>query len=154
MGLKVYLPLALIVFLAGTTGADLIARTSIAGEPFGAALQEHLYYYAGVQIVGTAFLLTPFLAVAYLCARTEEKARGRMVFLIFSAAMLVLLYFYFQGHQAAQYALLEEKWTASALAVGMLPFYPGIPLVLAVLIAGKAAAKWDPRAFGEDRNQA
>lgn len=154
MGLKVYLPLALIVFLAGTTGADLIARTSIAGEPFDVALREHLYYYAGVQIVGTGLLLTPFLAVACLCAVTEEKARGRTVLLIFTAAMLTLLYFYFHGHQAAQHALLEEKWTASALAVGMLPFHPGILLVLAVLIAGKVAAKWDPRASDGDRKQA
>lgn len=149
MGLKFYLSLALIFFLAATTGADLIARTAIAREPFEAALREHLYYYAGVQIVGTLILLTPFLAVAHLCARMEKKARRRTAVPIFTAAMFTLLYFYFQGHQAAQNALLDEKWTASTLAVGMLPLFPGVPVVLAVLAAGALASKWDPRASGD-----
>lgn len=152
MGLKVYLPLALVVFLAGTTGADLVARTSIAGEPLGVAMREH-FYWAGVQFVGTLMLLAPFVAVAFLCARAGKQARTRSVASIFAAAMLTLLYFYYQGHQEAQLALLEEKWTASALAVGMLPFYPGIPLVLAVLVAGKFAAKSDPRNADQDRKQ-
>ena len=151
MGLKVYLPLALVVFLAGTTGADLVARTAIAGEPFGVALRDHLYYYAGVQLVGTIFLLAPFVAVSFLCARAGRQARTRSVASIFAVTMLTLFYFYYQGHQGAQLALLEEKWTASALAVGMLPFFPGIPLVLAVLVAGKFAAKLDPVATGHGK---
>lgn len=153
MGLKVYLPLALVVFLAGTTGADLVARTSIAGEPFGVALREHLYW-AGLQFVGTLMLLAPFVAAAFVCARAGKQARTRTVAPIFTAAMLTLLYFYFQGHQGAQLALLQEKWTASALSVGMLPFYPGIPVVLAVIAAGALAAKYDPRISDQDRKRA
>ena len=128
MGLKVYLPLAVVVFLAATTGADLIARTSIAGEPLAAALREHLYY-AGLQFVGTILLLAPFVAVAFVCSRAEKQARSRSVALIFAAAMFTLLYFYFQGHQGAQHALLEEKWTAAALSIGLLPFFIGVPVV-------------------------
>lgn len=63
MRLKTYLSLAVMVFVVATTGADLIARTSIAGEPLSVALREHLHW-AVVQFVGTVLLLTPFVAVA------------------------------------------------------------------------------------------
>lgn len=144
MGLKVYLPLAVLMFLAATTGADLIARTSIAGQPLSAALREHLYY-TGVQFVGTMLLLAPFVAVAVACTRAERKARGRSAFLIFAIAMVTLLYFYFQGHQDAQVALLDKKWTAAALSVGLLPFFIGAPVALAAWGAAALAAKFDPR---------
>jgi amino acid permease len=144
MGLKVYLPLAFVVFLAATTGSDLIARTSIAGEPIAAALREHLYY-AGVQIVGTIFLLAPFAAVAWVCSRAEKQARIRSVSAIFAVAMFALLYFYFQGHQDAQHAVLEKKWTAAALSIGLLPFFIGVPVVLASWGAAALAAKFDRR---------
>ena len=144
MGLKVYLPLALVVFLAATTGADIIARVSIAGETVAVALREHLYWAVG-GFVGTIALLAPFLAVAVVCAHAEKRARSRSVGLIFAIAMLTLLTFYFQGHQGAQRALLEQKWTAAALSIGLLPFFLGIPLVLAVMGAATLAMKFDRR---------
>jgi hypothetical protein len=144
MGLKVYLPVAVVVFLAATTGADLVARTSIAGQPLAAALREH-FYWAGVQFIGTMLLLAPFVAVAFVCALAEKRARTRSVLLIFTAAMLTLLYFYFQGHQAAERAMLQKMWTAATLSVGLLPFFIGIPVVLAAIGAGALAAKFDRR---------
>ena len=144
MGLKADLPLALVVFLAATTCADLISRTAIAGEPFAVALRHHLYY-AGVQFVGTMFLLAPFVAVAFVCSRAEKQARSRSVSLIFAVAMLTLLYFYFQGHQGALHALLEKKWTAAALSIGLLPFFIGVPVVFASWGAVALAAKFDRR---------
>jgi uncharacterized membrane protein YfcA len=144
MGLKIYLPAAVVAFLAATTGADLYARTTIGREQFAVALREHLYW-AAVQFVGTLLLLAPFVAVALVCARVEKQARSRSVALIFTAAMLTLLYFYFQGHQAAQRAELERLWTAATLSIGLLPFFIGVPTVLAVMGAGALAAKFDRR---------
>jgi hypothetical protein len=144
MGIKVYLPVAVAVFLAATAGADLIARTSIGGQPFAAALHEHLYW-AGVEFVGTMLLLTPFVAVAFICAFVERQARTRSVLLIFAIAMLTLLYFYFQGHLAAERAALRKMWTAATLSVGLLPFFIGVPVVLAAMGAGGLAAKFDRR---------
>jgi heme/copper-type cytochrome/quinol oxidase subunit 3 len=144
MGLKVYLPVAVAVFLVATAGADLVARTSIGGQPFAAALHEHLYW-AAVELVGTALLLAPFIAVAFVCARIEKQARDRSVALIFTAAMLALLYFYFQGYQASERAMLQKMWTAATLSVGLLPFFIGVPVVLAALGAGAVAAKFDRR---------
>jgi hypothetical protein len=59
--------------------------------------------------------------------------------------MLTLLYFYFQGHQGAQLALLDEKWTAAALSIGLLPFFIGVPVVFAAWGAAALAAKFDPQ---------
>ena len=144
MGSKVYLPLALAVFLAATAGADVIARTSIAGETLTSALNKH-FYWAARQFNGTALLFTPFLVVAFLCGHMEKKTRRRSVVFVFVASMLTLLYFYFQGYQGAQHALLEEKWTAAALSVGLLPIFIGGPVVLAVIGAGALLARFDRR---------
>lgn len=144
MGLKVYLPLAVIIFLAATTGSDVVARTSITGEAFNVALRDHLYW-AGVQLVGTILLSAPFFVIAFVCARIEKRARSRSAALIFGLAMVTLLYFYFGGYQGAQHAVLEQKWTAAALSVGLLPFFVGFPTILAVFGAGALAAKFDRR---------
>lgn len=138
------MPVAVVVFLAATTGADLLARMTIAGESFEVALRDHLYR-AAVQFVGTILLLAPFVAVAWICARVEKQARSRSVFPIFAAAMLALLYFYFQGHLGAQHALLQKRWTAAALSIGLLPFFFGIPVVLAAIGAGALAIRFDRR---------
>lgn len=142
MGLKLYLPLAAVLFLAATTGADLVARTTIGGQPFGAALHEHLYW-ASVEWVGTMLLLAPFVAVAFVCAWVEKQSRTRSALIIFAIAMLTLLYFYFQGHQAAERAELKKMWTAATLSVGLLPFFIGVPVILAVIGAGAVAVKFD-----------
>lgn len=144
MGTKAYLTVAVVVFFAATSGADIIAKTSISGDTFLVALREH-FYWAGMQFVGTMFLLAPFIAVAMTCGVAERRARSRWVIAIFFVAMSVLLYFYFEGYQAAEHAMLREMWTAATLSVGLLPFFIGIPVVLAAIGAGAIAAVLDPR---------
>jgi heme/copper-type cytochrome/quinol oxidase subunit 3 len=144
MGLKVYLPIAVLVFAAATAGADVIARISLAGQPFVAALREH-FYWARVELVGTLLLLSPFVAVAGVCALVERRARPRSVVVIFALAMVALLCFYFQGYRAAERAELDHMWTAASLSVGLLPFAVGLPVVLAVIVFGWLAAQLDMR---------
>ena len=144
VGLKLYLPLALVAFVAATTGADLVARTSIGGETFAYALNEHVHW-ASVQWLGTLLLLVPFVAIAFICAIAERRARTRGTAAIFGVAMVTLLYFYVDGHQGAQHALLAERWTAATLSIGLLPFFVGIPLIMAAAVAGALAAGFDRR---------
>lgn len=144
MGLKLYLPVAVVVFVAATVGADVVAMMVIGGQPFAAALHEHLYW-ARVEFVGTVLLLAPFVAVAFVCARVEKKSRTRSALLFFAVAMLALLYFYFHGYLSAERAAQQQKWTAASLSIGLLPFFIGIPVVLAVIGAGALAAKYDRR---------
>jgi hypothetical protein len=144
MKLRTYLSLAVVAFVAATAGADIFAMITIAGETFVVALREHVYW-AVVQFVGTMLLLAPFVIVAFLCAYMEEHARTRGAVLTFASAMLTLIYFYFENHQAAQVALLDERWTAATLSIGILPFFIGAPVVLAVLGVSALVAKLDPR---------
>jgi len=144
MGLKLYLPVSLMVFLAATTGADVFASMSIGGQPFAAALHEDLYW-AGVELVGTMLLLAPFIAVALVCTLLERQSRTRSALLIFAFAMLTLLYFYFEGYQAAERAALQKMWTAATLSIGTLPVFIGVPVVLAAMGAASLAAKFDRR---------
>lgn len=144
MGLKAFLPIAVVVFVAATTGADVVALTFIGGEPFYVALREHLYW-AGAQFVGTLLLLAPFVAAAIMCALAEKKVRTRSALLVFAVSMLTLLYFYFQGYQAAERAALKQMWTGATLSIALLPFLIGVPVVLATWAAGEVAAKFDPR---------
>ena len=142
MGLRAYLPAAVVVFLAATTGADVYARITIGHEHFSPALGDH-FYWAAVQFVGTLLLLAPFVGVAFVCAYVEKRTRIRSAILIFAAAMLVLFYFYFQGHQAAERAMVAKMWTAATLSIGLLPFFIGIPVVLVAMGAAALAIKLD-----------
>jgi hypothetical protein len=144
MKLKLYLLLAVLAFVVGTMGSDLVARTSIAGERVAQAFSEHLHL-AWVQFTGTMLLAAPFIAVAFICAFAQRQARDRSAVVIFAIAMSTLLYFYFSGYQAAQHALLDSNWTAAALSIGLLPFFIGLPVVLAAALAGAIAARFDRR---------
>lgn len=144
MGFRIYLPIGFAVFVGATMGADVYARMTIAGESLGVAIGEHLHW-AGVQVVATVLLLAPFVGIPFLCHLVEKKARRRGVIGIFAVTMVMLFFFYFQGYQGAEVALLEEKWTASALSVGLLPFFVGLPVFIAACGAGALAIELDPR---------
>ena len=140
--LKIYLPLAVLFFLVATTGVDIFARIKIAGEPFAQALKESLYW-SGVQFVMTIMLLVPFVLIALICAYGQKRAPGLRIAVIFAIAMVPLLYFYVDGHFAAQQAMKAEHWTAAALSVGLLPFFIGAPVVLLTFGVTAAVAGFD-----------
>lgn len=148
MGLRFYLPLAVVFFGLATLGSDVFARMSIAHEPFDQALREHLYW-ARVQFIGTGFLLTPFVAVAAVCALAEKRARSPGIVSLYGLAMVALLYFYFEGYQGSQQALAEGRYMASALSIGLLPFFIGLPIIPVVLGVAAVVAKCDPRSSEE-----
>ena len=138
------MPIAVLAFLAATAGSDIFARMTIGDETLQQAVREHLYW-AVLQAVGTILLIGPFVGVAFICAVFQKHVQTRSIFPIFTAAMAALLIFYFNGYQGAQHAMLQQKWTAATLSVGLLPFFPGIAVVLLVLGAGVLAAKFDSR---------
>ncbi|QHL90586.1 hypothetical protein GVO57_06755 [Sphingomonas changnyeongensis] len=145
MGLKLYLPLGVAAFLAGTSGADIMARMSIGGEPLAAAVDGHLAMVAGMQPVAAILLLAPFMIVTGICARAERRARRRSVLAVFAAATGVLLICYFIAHRDAHEALRAARWTAAALAIGLVPWTAGVPVALLTWGAAAIAARLDPR---------
>lgn len=139
-----YLLFALAAGIAATAGSDILARMWIGGVPLAAAGIEHLRY-AVSGWVGTIFLLAPFLAVGWVSAAFHKRGSTRVAGGICAIGLLPLSYFYFQGYQAAQYALADERWTAAALSIGFLPFAIGIPVTLLVGLAALIALGLESR---------
>lgn len=133
-----YVLIALVAGITATLGSDTVARMWIAGESFAPAIEEHLRY-AISSWVGTTFLLAPFLIVSWISAAFQKRGRTRAAPLIFTVGLIPLIYFYFEGYQAAQQALADEHWTAAALSIGLLPFFVGLPVILLVGLAAVVA---------------
>jgi hypothetical protein len=126
---------AALSFFVATNGFDVLARMSVSQEPFAKATSES-FYYAAIQPVGTLLLLAPFIAIAWISIRVERKASAVSAWLLFVVSVSALGWFYFEGYQGAQQAMLQERWTAAALSVGMLPFTSAPVPLLAALVGG------------------
>lgn len=133
-----------LAFLVATNGFDILARVSVGREPFSKAASES-FYYAAIQPIGSLLLLAPFIALAWLSLRVEQKANAVSAWALFVISVSALGWFYFEGYQGAQHAMLQEKWTAAALSVGMLPFTSVPVLLLAALLGGLIVWKWGRR---------
>ena len=122
---------AVLLFLAATTGSDLVARTTVGGEGLGKAVAEH-FYYAFVQPIGTAMLLAPFVLLGWMSASLAKRHgfdRGLVLFLIGS---LLLGIMFFSAYQDSQNYMNKKMWTAATLSIGLLPF-KSVPLLLVCL---------------------
>jgi hypothetical protein len=62
---------------------------------------------------------------------------------MFALSLFTLSYFYFGGFHAAEQAMVDERWTAAALSIGLLPFFVGVPFVLALMGAAFIVRKLD-----------
>lgn len=130
----IFLGLGVGLFVVATFVFDVVARISVGREGFVHAASEHLHY-AIVQPVGSFLLLLPFLLLSGLAtgiASVKGFDRGMGIFLLGGLCMLFL---YFNGYQGSQVAMIDGKWTAAALSVGLLPFMT-IPVLLVCLILG------------------
>ena len=144
MTTKAYLVIATVVFIAAVTGSDLIARMTIGGTTLDVAIGEHLHW-ASLTIVGVVFLFAPFGGVALICGAANRRAKTRSAVALFVVAMAMLAHFYFGGFQASQQAMLDKKWTAAALSIGLLPFFVGLPLLGIAAIVAAILARDDRR---------
>jgi hypothetical protein len=144
MKVRTYLLIAVSIFIAVVTGSDLIARMTIVGSTLEEALEEHMRW-ASLTLVGIAFLFAPFGVSALICGTANRRANTRSAAVLFFIALGTLAYFYFGGFQASQYAMLDKRWTAAALSIGLLPFFVGLPLVVGVAIGAAAITRFDRR---------
>ena len=136
--------LSLVAFVATDLGFDALARIRISGEQLPHAIVEPAYYMA-VQPIGTLFMFSPFLVLAWICASLARASLRRGSWLLI-AGFAVLAYMFYVGHINAQMALTQHKWTAAALSVGLIPFKSvlvlGVCLVLRfVLVPHNEPAK-------------
>lgn len=152
MRLKTFLLIAFLASLVAVTGSDVVARMSINDLPFGEAAAKHLEWISGTA-VGFVVLLVPYIAVAFITAEVHKHARSRCSISIFGAALFVMIYFYFQGFHDAQLAIIDGRWTAAALSVGLLPFFTGGPVVLLAVAAGILASNVDRRRIEQAQDE-
>jgi hypothetical protein len=125
--------LSMLCFFVSTNGFDTLARVLVAHQPFGAALNES-GYYAIIQPIGTLMLAAPFLVAGLLSVAVLRRADLVKASLFFVVVVAILDWFYFLGYWNAQHAILERKWTAASLSIGLLPFI-SIPVIIIAAIA-------------------
>ena len=141
---KAYLLAALAIFAVVITGSDLIARITIAELRLGEAIREHLQWLS-LTVVGVLLLFAPFGSIALICGTANRRARTRSAATLFLLSAAVLAYFYFEGFQASQQAMLDQRWTAATLSIGLLPLFIGLPLVVVVAVFAWVVARLDRR---------
>ncbi|MEZ0243342.1 MAG: hypothetical protein ACAH11_08210 [Sphingomonas sp.] len=144
MKTRFYLLIAFLAFIASVTISDLIARMTIGGDSLATAFIEHAQWDWETAI-GVLLLLIPFAGVALICAAANQRVRTRSAVAIFGVSLAILAYFYFDGFQAAQQAMVQERWTAATLSIGLLPFFIGLPLLAVTVVAAVVAMSVDRR---------
>lgn len=122
-------------FLLSTNGFEIYASVVLANTSPLSAMRDSIHYTMA-QPIGTLLLAIPFFVISSLAAELaigfSYKSAG-----LFLVVFLVFLYWlYFLGYWGAQYAMLNEQWTSSALSIGMLPFKSIPILFVAGLVVG------------------
>jgi hypothetical protein len=133
-----FIALACLAFIVSTIVFGALAKVIVAGDTIEHALSEHLHY---MTIVGSLVLLSPFLALAGIGVGFRNKRGAKFGFVAFFAGLIPLMGLYWFGYIGSEEALLNRKWTAAALSVGLLPFQSVV--VLIVVLVGAA---WASRA--------
>lgn len=139
MGFRRFTAFSLVCFAAATFCADVGARVLVAGQTLGQAGAEHVQFAIEAPDA-TMLLLAPFLILPLISAVLERYADRRSASIHFAVVALALVGLYAAGHFEAQEALLAEKWTAAALAIGLLPFL-AFPILLLAVVAGFVIAR-------------
>lgn len=124
--------LAVVMFFVAHICFEVFARLSIRQSDFVEAVSE-TFYYSTIQPVGTIMLLAPFALLGWMAASLTRKKTLKQGAILFSIGAVVLSLMYFVGHMGAEQAMLNRKWTAAALSVGLLPFQ-SIPVLFGILV--------------------
>jgi hypothetical protein len=99
-----------------------------------------LFYDLGPGILLIAFLIAPFLVLAFICGVVERKTRRHSGLAVFALFDLVLSYFYFTGYQASEAAFPAP--TSAILDITLLPVISMPVLAVASIVGGAAPVSW------------
>jgi lipid-A-disaccharide synthase-like uncharacterized protein len=126
-------PLTLASFLVAVVGGDIGSQIAVSGKSSSDAISDAIKYSS---FLGTAMLAVPFVAADFLSVEVGRRAPLTVTMWFFAALSGALVLLYFLGYWSSRQALLEHKWTASALAVGLLPVQ-SLPILVVGLIVGE-----------------
>lgn len=128
-----YWGIGLLAFFAATNGCEMVASMVLAQKSFIIAAQESVRYTI-TQPIGALFLALPFFVISSLSAELARVFSLRRGFLFFFVALVCIAYLYCTAYWEAQHALLEGRWTASTLLIGLLPL-KSIPVIITAGLA-------------------
>ena len=138
MRAKTYAILAVAAFAAVVTGSDVAAAMVVRGLSLVDAFEQHLEW-ASHTVLGILFLFAPYALAALICAGVNAQGRTRTAAALFALSLGALSYFYVVGFYAAEQAMVDQRWTAAALSVGLLPVFVGGPVLFALIAAALIA---------------
>lgn len=124
--LVIAVPLGLTIML----GFDIMARVRVNGEGLGLALHHAL---RDSNWRGITFLLAPFVGLGFISAAASKHSLRYGYFLLL-CSVIVLTPLYWSGYVNSQRFLRSSSWTASALAIGLVPFKSLILIPVGLLI--------------------
>lgn len=130
-----YWGIGLLAFFVATNGCETLASMALAQKSFAIAAHESVRYTIA-QPMGALLLALPFFVISGLSAELARAFSLQRGFLFFFAAFTCVAYLYCTAYWDAQHALLEGRWTASTLLIGLLPFKSIPVLIVAGLAVG------------------
>ena len=135
--------LSILAFVIAHLGGDAWAQHRVLGTTWRDSVAEAMKNVAHPGT--TLFMFTPFLGLAIWSGLFHGAERMRSGAAVFALGAAVLCYFYFDAHYWAEVSAQQKRWTAAALGIGALPFFVGIPVVLASLGLHALAIHFDGR---------
>jgi len=103
---------ALVVALLSTIGSDALAAAIVERR----ATFLDLSWWSGV-------LMLPAVLVGVFCAEIARLKSTRYALVLFAISAILLGALYFRAYYGFHSAMRDERWTASALVLGLLPFW-------------------------------
>ena|SRR5437660_10092724 len=130
--LLAFVAVSVLAFIVAVPGFEIHARMRVGGDELAHAVSQTIHYLT-VQPIGTLLMISPFLAVAWICASMAAVSwRGAVVLMAVCIAIFAAMYY--NGYVASETYMRQRKWTAATLAVGLIPFKSIPILAIALLI--------------------
>jgi hypothetical protein len=129
---RLFLGLAVPVYLVATLGSATYARIHTGGVSFAKASAE-VISFAIAQPISALVLLVPFLLIGWMSASLVKRHGAGRALVMFVSGSFLLVLCYVDTYISSQQYLQHRAWTAAALSVGFLPF-KAVPIILLCLV--------------------
>lgn len=139
-----FLPFSILGYLVVILGFNALAHISVANKAPSTAVVDVLRH-AIESPFASVLLFLPFLGTQVLAVEVAVRSGAKRAVPFFLGVAIAIGWLFYYGYSGAQHALLEQKWTAAALATGM----PLILSVLVLIVAGVVAGGLNWR-YGRD----
>jgi hypothetical protein len=130
----VFAPIAVACLLLATNGSDIAARVTVAEESFGVAVAQS--FASWLNPLAALIIALPFVAAELLAVEVARYSSVRVAAVLFGLVVAALGLLYFAGYTSSHQAMLQHKWTAASLSVGLLPVQ-SLPILIVAVIASE-----------------